>query len=161
MFSISFDFDETTQKVSNLKVVSFVPKELPESENYIEVQDNKLKLGKAAISMLNAKADDRISVCYWTVTNQEPFPVLGKAEIFTDSTGGNRLTKSGTLSFRGNQRTILLEYGNLFTLEPFKDDMFKLIPIKDEDSLETEKDELESLDKMTNEDFDFIEDLPF
>ena len=64
MFSISFDFDETTQKISNLKVVSLVPKELPESENYIEVQDNKLKLGKAAISMLNVKADDRISVCY-------------------------------------------------------------------------------------------------
>lgn len=161
MFSISFDFDETTQKVSNLKVVSLVPKELPESENYIEVQDNKLKLGKAAVSMLNAKADDRISVCYWTVNNQETFPIIGKAEVFTDSTGGNRLTKSGTLSFRGNQRTVLLEYGNLFTLEPFKDDMFKLIPIKDEDSLETEKDELESLDKMTNEDFDFIEDLPF
>ena len=53
-------------------------------------------------------------------TAEETFPVIGKSELFTDSTGGNRLTKSNTVSFRGTQREILLEYGKSFKLEPFK-----------------------------------------
>ena len=56
--------------------------------------------------------------------------------MFTDPTGGNALSKSNTVSFRGNQRTVLLEYGNLFKLEPFKEGMFKLVPIINDDNIE-------------------------
>lgn len=158
MFTISFDFDETTKKITNLKVVS-IDKSLPTSDNYIEVQDNKLKLGKEAISLLEANPGDRIQVNYWTVNNQETFPVIGKSAIFTDMTGGNALTKSDTVSFRGNQRTVLLEYGNLFKLEPFKSGMFKLVPIESEiDNLEQEKKELDDLNSI---DDDLFDDLPF
>lgn len=158
MFTISFDFDETTKKVTNLKVIS-IDRSLPTSDNYIEVQDNKLKLGKEAISLLEANPGDRIQVNYWTVNNQETFPVIGKSAIFTDMTGGNALTKSDTVSFRGNQRTVLLEYGNLFKLEPFKSGMFKLVPIESEiDNLEQEKKELDDLNSI---DDDLFDDLPF
>ncbi len=158
MFTISFDFDETTKKITNLKVIS-IDKSLPTSDNYIEVQDNKLKLGKEAISLLEANPGDRIQVNYWTVNNQETFPVIGKSAIFTDMTGGNALTKSDTVSFRGNQRTVLLEYGNLFKLEPFKSGMFKLAPIESEiDNLEQEKKELDDLNSI---DDDLFDDLPF
>lgn len=158
MFTISFDFDETTKKITNLKVVS-IDKSLPTSDNYIEVQDNKLKLGKEAISLLEANPGDRIQVNYWTINNQETFPVIGKSAIFTDMTGGNALTKSDTVSFRGNQRTVLLEYGNLFKLEPFKSGMFKLVPIESEvDNLEQEKKELDDLNSI---DDDLFDDLPF
>lgn len=158
MFTISFDFDETTKKITNLKVVS-IDKSLPTSDNYIEVQDNKLKFGKEAISLLEANPGDRIQVNYWTVNNQETFPVIGKSAIFTDMTGGNALTKSDTVSFRGNQRTVLLEYGNLFKLEPFKSGMFKLVPIESEiDNLEQEKKELDNLNSI---DDDLFDDLPF
>lgn len=158
MFTISFDFDETTKKITNLKVVS-IDKSLPTSDNYIEVQDNKLKFGKEAISLLEANPGDRIQVNYWTVNNQETFPVIGKSAIFTDITGGNALTKSDTVSFRGNQRTVLLEYGNLFKLEPFKSGMFKLVPIESEiDNLEQEKKELDNLNSI---DDDLFDDLPF
>ena len=157
MFTISFDFD-TTKKVTNLKVIS-IDRSLPTSDNYIEVQDNKLKLGKEAISLLEANPGDRIQVNYWTVNNQETFPVIGKSAIFTDMTGGNALTKSDTVSFRGNQRTVLLEYGNLFKLEPFKSGMFKLVPIESEiDNLEQEKKELDDLNSI---DDDLFDDLPF
>ena len=158
MFTISFDFDETTKKITNLKVVS-IDKSLPTSDNYIEVQDNKLKFGKEAISLLEANPGDRIQVNYWTVNNQETFPVIGKSAIFTDMTGGNALTKSNTVSFRGNQRTVLLEYGNLFKLEPFKSGMFKLVPVESEiDNLEQEKKELDDLNSI---DDDLFDDLPF
>lgn len=168
MFSISFDFDETTQKVTNLKVVSSKPKELPKSDNYIEVQDNKLKFGKTALSLIEAVPNDRVAVNYWTVNNQETFPIIGKAALFTDGSDGQRLTKSGTMSYRGQQRTILLEYGSLFTLEEFKPGIYKMVPILEQkDSLEDEKNDLENLNTamdneiatlMSENDFD---DLPF
>lgn len=64
MFTISFDFDEVTQKVSNLKVTSVKPTELPVSDNYIEVQENKIKFGKTALSLIGACANDRVSINY-------------------------------------------------------------------------------------------------
>lgn len=161
MFTISFNFDETTKKVTNLKVVS-IDKTLPTSDNYLEVQDNKLKLGKEATTLLEASSGDRIQVNYWTVNNQETFPVIGKSGVFTDPEGGNCLTKSNTISFRGNQRTVLLEYGTLFKLEPFKSGMFKLVPIKDvDDSLTKEQLELDNLNVIGDEIADEFDDLPF
>lgn len=159
MFTISFDFDETTKKVTNLKVVS-IDKALPTSDNYLEVQDNKLKLGKEAVTLLEANSGDRIQVNYWTVNNQETFPVIGKSAVFTDPTGGNALSKSNTVSFRGNQRTVLLEYGNLFKLEPFKEGMFKLVPIIN-DNIEQEQKELDNLNMIGDEIADEFDDLPF
>lgn len=158
MFTISFNFDETTKKVSNLKV-TMVDETVPPDENYISVQDNKLKFGQDALSLLNVSSGDRIQVTYWTVNNQETFPVIGKSEIFTDKDGGNALTKSGTMSFRGNQRTVLLEYGDLFKVEPFKEGIFKLVPIiSEEENLDQEKKELDNLNSV---DDDLFEDLPF
>lgn len=152
MLKISFDLDEVTKKISNLKVVS-ISNEVLESAT-VEVLDNKLKLSKAAIDMLGASANEKITINYWTVDNELTFPVIGKAEAFTDSDGGNRLTRSNTISYRGQQRDILLEYGSLFTLESFKDGIFKMNKVQVEgDSLDTEKTDLQDLDN--------IQDLPF
>ena len=158
MFTISFNFDETTQKISNLKVVS-INKATPSSDNYLEVEDNKLKLGKEAIQLLEAVPGDRIQVNYWTVNNQETFPVIGKAGVFTDPEGGNCLTKSNTVSFpvRHAYSTALLEYGYMFKIEPFKEGMFKLTSVSElVDTLETETKELEDINIM-----DEFDDLPF
>lgn len=169
MFKISFDFDETTKRVSNIKVVSETPKEIDLSNPTLSVLDNKLKLSGSAISLLNAKANDRLAINYWMVNNEETFPVIGKAEVFTDRDGGNRLTQTNTVSFRGRQRDTLLLYGDQFTLEEFKDGMFKLVPIKStndeieniveaEENLEIVQDVLD--EEMIDETFDF-DDLPF
>ena len=48
MFTISFNFDETTKKVTNLKVVS-VDVSLPTNENYIVKYVNHKKFGKGVI----------------------------------------------------------------------------------------------------------------
>jgi hypothetical protein len=149
MLKISFDLDEVTKKVSNLKVVS-VPKEILESPT-LEVLDNKLKLSKAATELLKVQANDKIAINYWTVDNEETFPVIGKAEVFTDEEGGNRITRSNTISYRGQQRTILLEYGSLFTLETFKDGMFKLVKVEQEVSdLTNENNDLQDLNNLSD-----------
>lgn len=169
MFKISFDFDETTKKISNIKVVSEEIKEVDMSNPTMLVLDNKLKFSDSAIQLLNAKANDRIAINYWMVNNEETFPVVGKSEVFTDPDGGNRLTQTNTVSFRGRQRETLLVYGDQFTLEAFKDGMFKLVSVKSindetqvindaQKDLEIVQDVLE--EEIFDETFDF-DDLPF
>jgi hypothetical protein len=112
----------------------------------VTIDQNKLILSQEAIKALNASPGDRIAINYWTVNSWETFPLIGKAEMFSDSEGGNRLTKSKTVSFRGNQRDILKEYGTLFRVIPFNN-YYKLEPIKIEevDNFQEEKQDLENL----------------
>ena len=63
MLKISFDFDESTQKVSNVKVVSSTITASTKSYDMV-VEDNKLVLTSNAIDKLGAVAGDRISVNY-------------------------------------------------------------------------------------------------
>lgn len=63
MLRISFDFDETTQKISNLKVINSSVK-ASTKEYDVEVDENKLNLTSNAVEKLGAVAGDRISVNY-------------------------------------------------------------------------------------------------
>lgn len=147
MLTISFDFDETTKKVQNLKVVSLEPG-LPT----VQALENKLQLSQAAIELIGAKTGDRLAINYWTVNNKETFPIIGKSEVFTDEDAGTKLTKSRTLSYRGQQMDVLKMYGDNFRVESFKEGMFKLISIK-EDTLEEELIDLENTENITFNDF--------
>lgn len=116
-------------------------------EATVTVADNKLVLSKEAVKALGGVAGDRIAINYWTVNNETTFPVIGKSECFGDSTGGNRLTKSNTVSFRGMQRDILLEYGSFFKLVRFNNyfKMEKVDVISENDLLEEEERDLANL----------------
>ena len=86
----------------------------------IEVSDNKLILSPLAIETLQITPGDRVSVNYVQVDNEVTYPII---------------SKSNTISFKGTQRTILMKYGNLFTLKPdnkYKE-AFKLISINEVD----------------------------
>jgi hypothetical protein len=66
MFNISFDFDESTHKVTNVKVVE---KELTFKSNSIqeydlEVLPGKIQLGENADKKLGVVVGDRISINY-------------------------------------------------------------------------------------------------
>lgn len=144
MFSIQFDFDPETSEITNLRVVK-VGEQVDDA--IVTLDDNKLTLSKSAQLLLGVIPNDRITVSYYTVSPEETFPVIGKSELFTDSYGGNRLTKSNTVSFRGTQREILLEYGKSFKLEPFKS-YFKMVKLEEEsdnDNLGDEELDLENL----------------
>lgn len=145
MFKIQFNFDPETSEVTNLRVTE-VGKS-PENP-IVTVDNNKITLSKDAALLMDVVPNDRITINYYTVSPEETFPVIGKSELFTDANGGNRLTKSNTVSCRGSQRDILLEYGKLFKLEPFKT-YFKMVPIPatetSNDSLAEEERDLENL----------------
>lgn len=99
----------------------------------IEVLDNKLILSPVAINTLQIIPGDRISVNYVQINNEITYPIISKSIVFGDSENGNKCSKSNTVSFKGNQRAILMQYGNLFTLEldnKFKG-AFKLVSINE------------------------------
>ena len=184
MLKISFEFDEVTQKVSNVVVTNPEGKAIRQKRSkkstgdnkpIVEVDENKIVLSDTVLEMLDADAGDRILINYHTVDNQVTFPLIGKSESFADPQSGNKLTKSNTVSFKGRQREILLEYGSLFTLELFDEGIYKLIPIESSDEvvsaspevkadLSTEEEELQNLnDSELDEELRKLEfeDLPF
>ena len=132
-------------QASGLKDITITEYNVDEAT--VTVADNKLVLSKEAVKALGGVAGDRIAVNYWTVDNETTFPVIGKSECFGDSTGGNRLTKSNTVSFRGVQRDILLEYGSFFKLIRFNTyfKMQKVDVISENDLLEEEERDLANL----------------
>ena len=64
MLKISFDFDEVSNKVSNVKVITTTTQKASTKKFDLEVEENKLTLTSEAIDKLGAVAGDRISVNY-------------------------------------------------------------------------------------------------
>lgn len=67
MFKISFDFDESTHKVSNVKVIEKqeLVEELEQYGEYdLQVLDNKIQLTSEAINKLGVIVGDRIAINY-------------------------------------------------------------------------------------------------
>jgi hypothetical protein len=151
MLKISFDFDETTNSVTNVKVVKTASKfenlDLP----IVELGDSKLIMSPKAIELLSAQIGDRISVNYIQKNNELTFPVIGKSEVFTDKEAGNKLSKTNTVSFRGSQKTCLSQYGNLFKLEALRPGVFKMVKIEESELSEADpefKEETEILNTI-------------
>lgn len=79
----------------------------------IQVTENKLILTKDAIEKLQVTSGDRLSVNY-VIKDECPRPVICVSD--TDEQG-NKLTKSLTVSFRGEQNKFLRLYGTEFVIE--------------------------------------------
>lgn len=178
MLRISFDFNEHTNTVSNVTVstgrqridTSSVPNVESSDMPDVVVLDNKLQLSKNGMQKLNVRPDDRISIQYISTGIGKAQPVIGKAEVFTDRLDGNRVTKKGTVSFRGEKRNTLLEFGTEFNLEEYKNDIWKLIMVDDTTTDSDLSEEQEYIDELDKTDVDkeieeltssIDEDLPF
>jgi len=158
MIQLLIDLDVENRKVVKVTVLDEEgkrprqrkKKESSDSEPTLKVDSNKLILSDSLLDLIDADAGDRVAINYYTVDNTETFPLVGRSEMFAGKESGNKLTKSNTISFKGNQRDVLLEYGDSFTAEPFKEGVYKLIPtvpISNIDQLlSIECDELEELD---------------
>lgn len=180
MLRISFDFNETSKSITNLSVIDLAnnktrgivssssPNNLDESCPDLIVLDNKLQLSKSAIVKLGAKSDDRISIQYINEGIGKATPVIAKAEVFTDRLDGNRLTQKGTVAFRGEKRSTLLEFGSEFNFEAYKDNIWKLIPFVADNDAEKFSEELSDAEALNDVDIDQEiqllspdDDLPF
>ncbi len=183
---ISFDFNPSTKKITNISVED--QPEINTTLPIISIENNTLVISKSALELIGAVAGDRIAVNYWTVNNEETFPVIGKSEVFDDPESGLLLSKKSTIRFQGQNRTTLLEYGSIlrslihldlnfvqgdkygsiFILEVFKNNMFKLVKFEQEKQTnDVEESSLNDINDHINELEDEINsiirdnDLPF
>lgn len=120
MLNISFDFDESTHKVSNLKVTTKEVIVKPEPKIVgpydMKILDNKIQFTSDAVEKLGAVTGDRLAINYWYAGPSNSYPIISKEGVF-DGVEGLKLTKSKTLAFRGEQRETLLKYGTVFSFE--------------------------------------------
>lgn len=122
--------------------------ENPEPELILE--DNKYVLNTAAVELLGVEADDRIDIKF-EKKDKVRIPVIGCNTAF-GTQGGNRLTKSNTVSYRGKNHDLLEEYGTVFSFkETDKAGIFELIgdqplPVeKEDDNVKIEDKEVEEI----------------
>ena len=76
----------------------------------------KYELNTAALKALNVQPDDRIDIKY-DKQGTLFIPIIGSDESF-NTKGGNRLSKSNTVVYRGKSHDQLVEYGTVFDLIP-------------------------------------------
>lgn len=115
----------TGEKESTPKKKSTKKKDDGSTVPIIYLEDNKLSLNNRAMEILELEPDERVSIIYQTDDDGYLFPVIAK-----DSTlgceGGNRTTKSQTVSCRGKANEKLREFGTEFTLVDIGQGLFKM-----------------------------------
>lgn len=83
----------------------------------VVLDDKKLILSTEALNTLSITSGARISIKY-IMRDGNMVPVIGTSQMFGDDEG-NLLTKSQTVSFRGEQNKLLQLYGKKFKIEKF------------------------------------------
>lgn len=126
---------------SNFEVVDIPKKNTPKIKDesttpQLILEDNKFRLNKAAIDLMRVSPDDKIDIRYMSKEGSM-VPVIGTDESF-GSKGGNKLTKSNTVAFRGTKNVELSKYGKVFEVTPHetREGLFNLFgDVKKEDKV--------------------------
>jgi hypothetical protein len=123
----------------------------------VTLDSNKLILTQGAVDLLKVCPDCRVDIKY-KKKDKKTIPVIGTDQAF-GTKGGNKLTQSNTVSYRGSANDKLAAFGTIFELKPTEDEgIFFLIGNKEEIEPEaTEVDDefdIDSLDDLDIEDDD-------
>lgn len=104
------------------------------SEPQLILEENKYSLNSAAVELLGVEPEDRLDI-KMEKRGKTRVPVIGCNTAF-GTQGGNRLTKSNTVSYRGKNHDVLAEYGTVFSFkETDKEGIYELVgdlPIPEE-----------------------------
>ena len=85
------------------------------AEPILTLEDNKYVLTTGAVDALDVEVGDKIDIKFQKV-DKSMIPVIGSSDTF-GTKGGNKLTKSNTVSYRGKANDELRVFGTEFTLE--------------------------------------------
>lgn len=145
--------EEITVDTFVKKQVSKVNKIEENSEPLITLDSNKLILTTGAVDLMQICSDCRVDIKY-KKKNKVSVPVIGTDEAF-GTKGGNKLTKTNTISFRGASNEKLSEFGTTFKLEPSEDKgIFYMIGDKISDPIPED-----SIDIESELDIDALDDI--
>ena len=97
-----------------------------DKEPKLYLEDNKCRLNSKAISIMGISPGDKLDIKYDDGKNGS-VPIIGTDEAF-GTKGGNKLTKSNTIAYRGSKNEELSKYGKEFVLavHPSKAGLFVL-----------------------------------
>lgn len=150
--NVTFNFDPTTETITDVlcsvgeavakKATSTTVKKSTVKQVGKELQglsiireDGKLVLSPEVIAMLEEGAGEevRVSIKYqkFPVNGVDVVTPLFGREDFFGGKGGNKLAKAGTVAYRGKSNEILADFGTNFTLELWKDGIYKMIGDKE------------------------------
>nr|UVX74707.1 MAG: hypothetical protein [Bacteriophage sp.] len=165
---ITFDYNPDTKECVLLKQeqvkekaqkTSTKAEEAEESaEPQITLESNKYVLNRAAASLMGVEWENRLDIKYQPIEKGGlMFPIIG-TDTAWKTKSGNKLTKSLTVSCRGNANDLLSKYGDTFTVTPWKghEGLFVLIGNKDR----SEEPATEDKNIKIKEDENPVEDLP-
>ena len=131
--TVEFDFDTETEEVTNVKcnVEGQVKKTrkttkkdevvVLEDEDLMVREETRLVFNNRILDTIGVTAGDRIDIKY-EKEGKFLIPVL----LADDK--GNKLTKSNTVAYRGKKNEVLEEFGTEFTIVPFNEGVWKLVP---------------------------------
>ena len=110
------------------------------------MREGKLVFNNRAMADLKIEAGDRIVIKY-EKGDKSLFPVIGTDFAFNEEGSGNKMTKSQTISYKGNQNTVLAEFGDEFTVEEYQDNIWKLVSLGEPKVAETIEEAIEISEK--------------
>lgn len=146
--NLSLDFNPETKKFKVLGVTTEeeVTPELETSEPQLILGASNYSINRAAAELLGVAPDSRISINYQPVDNGE-VPVIGTEEAFGCG-GGNKLSKSYTVIYKGRQNERLARFGKVFTLSPLEG-ISNIFELKGDKEPEQVPDQFEITEDMT------------
>ena len=147
--SITFEYDPDTDTIKNLKCDAEglvkktrakkepIQEEDEDADPLVTLEENKLIINKKAQEEMGINVGDRVLII-WNKVGKLLLPFIGTDEMF-EQDGGNKLTKAGTVSYRGAQNVVLAEYGTEFTIK-LEGGKWRLVPLNPVIKEETEAD---------------------
>lgn len=102
-------------------------------EPIITLEPNKLVLTQGAVDLLQICEDCRVDIKY-KKKDKKSVPIIA-TDVTFKTKGGNKLTKSNTVSYRGAANEKLSAYGTVFKLEPTETEgIYYLVGDKEQES---------------------------
>lgn len=157
---VTFQFDTETDSVSNVqctvdgvekkkrttKKKSDIVEEMA-NEPLITLEATKLAFNNKAVADMDIQYEDRI-VIKWEQKGKTLFPIIGKDIAFDEEGSGNKVTKTNTIGYKGKQNAVLGEFGEEFTIEPYKEGLWKLISTTNPNTSKTLEETIKTVEEV-------------
>lgn len=157
---VTFEFDTDTDTVANVKCsVDGIEKkkrttrkkadvvEEMASQALITLEPTKLVFNNKTVADMGIEYEDRI-VIKWEKAGKTLIPIIGKDEAFDEEGSGNKVTKTNTVGYKGKQNAVLAELGTQFTIEPYKEGVWKLISTTSPTTFKTLEDTIKTVERV-------------
>lgn len=120
IIDLKLDVNPTTGKCTVVKAnVETQIKVVETNEPQLTLEASKYILNAAAVELMGVVPNNRLDIKYQLIEGVE-YPVIGTDTNFGVE-GGNKLSRSNSVSFRGKPNERLSKFGSIFTVSPLKD----------------------------------------